>query len=318
MSPNKSRLGRGLEGLISGGVKPPPSAESKSPPAAAGKAGEAAITPPAGAGMGRVGEGFVEIPTAKIEPNPYQPRREIHPEQVRELAESIRSVGLLQPILVRKVEDRYQLLAGERRWRACQFLQMARIPARLMESSDAASALISMIENLQRESLNPIEEAAGFASLIRDFDMTQESVSERVGKNRSTVANALRLLQLDKEVQGYLAKGHISVGHAKALLGLEESEQRLQLARRIIEKELSVRDTERLANALKTARKTGDGRGKPAAASEQRTLQDLERRLSSRLNTPVAIHHSAKKGRLVIEYFGNEDLQRLLERLGLG
>ncbi len=151
-----------------------------------------------------------------IEPNPFQPRRDFNEAHLAELAESICSEGLLQPIVVRKDGATYQLIAGERRWKACRQLNLKTIPARVVEASDASSAAISLIENLQREGLNPIEEAVGFASLLRDFDLTQEQVGERVGKGRATIANALRLLQLDKEVQGYIRKGPFVAGSCQS------------------------------------------------------------------------------------------------------
>src|SRR5205823_1169662 len=150
--------------------------------------------------------GYHEIPLHLIEPSPYQARREITPDQLGELAESIRSEGLLQPIVVRKVADKFQLIAGERRWRAFQLLKIKSIPARIVEASNASSAALGLIENLQREGLNPIEEAHGYASLIRDFDLTQESAAERVGKGRASVANSLRLLSLEPDLQAYVAK----------------------------------------------------------------------------------------------------------------
>ena len=212
----KSRLGRGLGGLIASAAPATPKAIPASSPAEAPAA--AAPAP-----------GYQEIAVHLVEPSPYQARREITPEQLQELAESIRSEGLLQPIVVRKVGERFQLIAGERRWRAFQQLKIKAIPARLVEASDASSAALGLIENLQREGLNPIEEAYGYASLIRDFDLTQESASDRVGKGRATVANTLRLLTLDGEIQGYLSKNLLSVGHAKVLLGTADTAQRAVL-----------------------------------------------------------------------------------------
>jgi ParB family chromosome partitioning protein len=265
-------------------------------------------------------EGLAEISIAKVDPNPHQPRKSFDDESLRELAESIRSEGLLQPIVVRLVGERYQLIAGERRWRACQQLKLKKVPARIVDASEASSAVMSLIENLQRENLNPIEEALGYASLISDFELTQEAVSERVGKSRAGVANSLRLLQLDSEVRGFLSRGLLSVGHAKVLLGLESPDDRVLLARQIIERGLSVRETEKaVLNRRKGGSLTGSG------AAHQRTLPpaeaaaiaDLERRLASNLSTRVQLKHTPKKGKLVIEYYGNDDLQRLLERIGM-
>lgn len=252
------------------------------------------------------------------------------PEALRELAESIQSEGLLQPIVVRRVEDaeagasgvRYQLVAGERRWRAFQGLNLKAIPARVVEAGDASSAALGLIENLQRDGLNPIEEAHGFASLIRDFDLTQEAAADRVGRSRASVANTLRLLSLDEELQGYLAKGLLSTGHAKVLLGVADSAQRALLARRVIEEGLSVRATERLVQELEktssAAPRTGGRAAKRGgAARDAEAVAAIEQKLTSQLGARVAVLHTPKKGRIVIEYHGNEDLQRVLGKLGV-
>lgn len=255
-----------------------------------------------------------------IEPSPYQARREIPAEQLNELAESIRSEGLLQPIVVRKTGDKFQLIAGERRWRAFQLLKIKSIPARVVEASNASSAALGLIENLQREGLNPIEEAHGYASLIRDFDLKQETAAERVGKGRATVANALRLLSLDAELQGYVAKNLLTVGHAKVLLGLEDAPQRTMLARRVIEEGLSVRSTEKLAVSAKagaTTSKTRTLRPSSVNPKDAATVAGIEKKLTSHFGARVAVLHTPKKGRIVIEYRGNDDLQRLLEKLGV-
>jgi len=260
----------------------------------------------------------MDIQVHLVEPSPYQPRREIASEQLAELAESIRSEGLLQPIVVRRHGDKFQLIAGERRWRAFQILKIGSIPARVVEASDASAASIGLIENLQREGLNPIEEALGFASLLRDFDLTQETAAERVGKSRAAVANSLRLLSLDAEIQGYIAKNLLSVGHAKALLGIEDPAGRTVLARRLIEEGLSVRQAERLAQARRApgAPRT-PARSRALTAREATAVESIQKRLTSHLGARVAVIHTPKKGRIVIEYRGNDDLQRLLEKLGV-
>jgi ParB family transcriptional regulator, chromosome partitioning protein len=295
--PQKSRLGRGLGGLIAA-AKPP----TAPPPAA--------HVPQA--------PGYLEIQVHLVEPSPYQARREIAPEQLAELAESIRSEGLLQPIVVRRHGDKFQLIAGERRWRAFQLLKIRSIPARVVEASDASAASIGLIENLQREGLNAIEEALGFASLVRDFDLTQETAAERVGKSRASVANALRLLSLDAEIQGYIAKDLLSVGHAKVLLGVEDVPTRSMLARRVIEEGLSVRHTEKLGKSGKSPGSSRPpSRKKALAARDAAAVDSIEKKLTSHLGARVAVIHTPKKGRIVIEYRGNEDLQRLLEKLGV-
>jgi ParB family transcriptional regulator, chromosome partitioning protein len=302
----KSRLGRGLGGLIAAAKPAAPAAPEG--PAAPAAAPAVPAVPPA--------PGFQEIPVASIEPSPYQARKEITPEQLSELAESIRSEGLLQPIVVRRHGDKYQLIAGERRWRAFQQLKIRSIPARLVEASDASAASIGLIENLQREGLNPIEEAHGYASLVRDFDLTQEVAAERVGKSRASVANALRLLALDGEIQGFISKNLLSVGHAKALLGVEDPAQRSILARRIIEEGMSVRSAEKLAQAKKGSA-PAKAKSRAPAGRDAAAVEAVQKRLTTHLGARVAVLHTPKKGRIVIEYRGNEDLQRVLERMGL-
>ena len=301
-APSKSRLGRGLGGLITSAAPAP-----KPTPAPAAVANPVTAAP-----------GYQEIAVHLIEPSPYQARREIPPEQLTELADSIRSEGLLQPVVVRKTGDKFQLIAGERRWRAFQQLKLKTIPARVVDASNASSAALGLIENLQREGLNPIEEAHGYASLIRDFDLTQESAADRVGKARATVANTLRLLALDAEIQGFLAKDLLSVGHAKVLLGVTDTGHRALLARRVIEEGLNVRLTEQLVQERKAisgvARK---GRARSLSSKDAEAVAGIEKKLSSHLGARVAVLHTPKKGRIVIEYQGNEDLQRLLEKLGV-
>lgn len=301
----KSRLGRGLGSLIAKATPVPAAA-----PAAPHVPAAAAHPAPAGA------PGYSEIPVHQVEPSPYQARREIPPDQLEELAASIRSEGLLQPIVVRQAGDKYQLIAGERRWRAFQQLKIKTIPARVVPASDATAATLGLIENLQREGLNPIEEAHGYASLIRDFDLTQETAADRVGKGRATVANTLRLLSLDGEIQGYIGKGLLSVGHAKVLLGVADPAERLVLARRIIEQGLSVRATEKLVLSGKTEAGPAK-RHRRLPAKDSAAVADIEKKLTSHLGARVAVLHTPKKGRIVIEYRGNEDLQRVLERLGV-
>ena len=325
MSNSKTRLGRGLGGLISGTSSSKSKAEAEAPtktttpvkktsakkqPVTAKPAPVSTIAPNA--------PGFREIELKRIIANPYQPRSEIHPEHVEELAKSIQSEGLLQPVVVREKKGKFELIAGERRLHAFRHLKLKLIPARIIEASDASSAAIALIENLQRENLNPIDEALGYASLVRDFDLTQEAAAERVGKGRATVANALRLLTLGSEIQGFLSRRLISTGHAKVLLGLESAEHRKLLARRIIETGMSVREAEAQVRRLKE----GSGgssekvKGKPPEA-EQTAIRDLEKRMSDHFNTRVVLKHTPKKGRITIDYFGNEDLDRILEKLGL-
>lgn len=302
MATPKSRLGRGLGALITSGTTTP-TASAPLPPISA------AIPPTTPAGL----PGYREVAVQLVEPNPYQPRKEFPPEALAELVESIRAEGLLQPIVVRPVGDRFQLIAGERRWRAFQQLKIKSIPARVMTSSDASSASLALIENLQRADLNPLEEAHGYASLIRDFDLTQEATAQRVGKGRATVANALRLLALEAELQDYVGKGLLSVGHAKVLLGVENSGERLGLARRTLAQGLSVRALEDLLKH----HSGGSGKKRKMPAATVTALADLEKRITSHLGARTTLRHSSKRGRIIIEYQGNEDLSRVLEKLGV-
>jgi ParB family chromosome partitioning protein len=318
MASSKSRLGRGLGGLISGTTgatakKAAPQVTAPSKKAAVKKPAPAAVASAAASELG-----YREISIANLVANPYQPRREIDPQHIEELARSIQSEGLLQPIVVRAKGGQFELIAGERRLRAFEFLKLATIPARVIEASDASSATLALIENLQRENLNPIDEALGYASLVRDFDLTQEAVAERVGKGRASIANALRLLSLGAELQGFLRRRLVSTGHAKVLLGLESDEQRKLLARRIVETGMSVRQAEQAVRRLKES--SGGGVAKSKAKSseaELAVLRDWEKRIGEHLNTRCMLKHGAKKGKLTIEYFGNEDLQRILEKLGV-
>lgn len=351
MAATKSRLGRGLDSLISGGGrsgtgeeqkpvtktssgdrkgntrKKPVAAKKSSParktakkaPVETAEKSKSELVNPTDTPAPESNTGLREIPLRQIVPNPHQPRREFEETALKELAESIRSEGLLQPIVVRVKDEGFELIAGERRWRACQLLKMKQIPARVLETSETSSAVLSLIENLQREDLNPIEESMGYASLIREFGLTQEAVAERVGKSRAAIANSLRLLQLNKEIQGYLGRGHLSVGHAKVLLGVENPDTRLYLCRQILEHGWSVRETERQLERAKAAgdRKASSGNGRSVPESEATAIRDLERRIASSLSTRVTLRHTPKKGKLIIEYHGNEDLQRLLDKMNL-
>lgn len=337
MANSKSRLGRGLGGLISGSGY-----TARSPQAApAGKPKEKAVkktaakkaatkkapakkaapakgkspVPPVGGQAD--GLGYRDIPIKEIVANPYQPRHDIDPQQIEELANSIQSEGLLQPIVVRRKNDKFEIIAGERRLRAFRHMGQKAIPARVIEASDASSATLALIENLQRENLNPIDEAQGYASLLRDFDLTQEAAAERVGKGRATVANALRLLSLGSEIQGFISRRLLSTGHAKVLLGLEKEEHRKLLARRIIETGMSVREAEQQVRRLKEGSGAKSNTGSKAPFSESTAVRELERRIGQHLSTRVAVRHSPKKGRILIEYFGNDDLDRILEKLGI-
>jgi ParB family chromosome partitioning protein len=297
-TPPKKSLGRGLGSLIGGGVAKP-------------AAPVAAVVPPVAAAPVAPGLLLQELALGLIVPNPRQPRREFDEALVKELAESIRSEGLMQPIVVRKVKDGFELIAGERRFRAFKLLGQPTITARIVEASDTSSAVLALVENLQRADLNAIDEAVGVASLMRDFNLTQEAVAERLGKPRTTIANIVRLLSLDSEIQGYLRKGQLSVGHAKALLGLENQAHRVQIARLIIEKGLSVRATEVEVKKLATGKKNDRKR------TEHTVVADVQKRLASHFATPVTVVRKGTKGAISIPFSSDDDLARLLEKIGV-
>ncbi|MEI7652543.1 MAG: ParB/RepB/Spo0J family partition protein [Verrucomicrobiota bacterium] len=294
-TPPKKSLGRGLGSLIGSGVAKP----------------VAPVNPVAAPTSSAPGLTLLEIPVGTIVPNPRQPRREFDEALVKELAESIRSEGLLQPIVVRKVKDGFELIAGERRFRAFKHLGQKTITARIIEASDASSAVLALVENLQRADLNAIDEAIGVASLMRDFSLTQEAVADRIGKPRATIANSVRLLSLDPEIQGYLRKGQLSAGHAKALLGLENQAHRVQIARLVIEKGLSVRATEAEVKKLAGGKK-GDRK-----RTEKTVVADVQKRLASHFATPVTVVRKGTKGAISIPFSSDDDLARLLEKIGI-
>lgn len=308
MANPKPRLGRGLNGILSGGkeaeAKPPPAKSAAAPAATPPKR----PLPPA--------RGYEEIPVASVARSPYQPRKEIARENLEELAESIRAEGLLQPIVVRAAGQGYELIAGERRLRAFELLGLKKIPARIMEIGDASSATLTLIENLQREQLNPVEEALGFASLMKDFDLTQEETAERVGKGRATIANSLRLLQLGPEIQGFLGRGLLSTGHAKVLLGIEDTGLRGLMARRIVEEGLSVRETENQVKRLRSRGGSSTGGRKGAGGDEDPAVEALRKDLEKFLRAPVHVKSSGRGGRITVDYADNDDLDRILERIG--
>jgi ParB family chromosome partitioning protein len=254
-----------------------------------------------------------EVEVARIRPNPAQPRQHFDEEALAELAESIRQHGVLQPILLRSVDDGYELIAGERRWRAAQRAQLHTIPALVREHDDSGSAELALIENIQREDLNAIEEAEGYQTLIARFGHTQDNVAKLVGKSRSHVANLLRLLGLPEEVRLMLLRGDISMGHARAVLTSEEPEE---LAREVADKGLSVRQAEALAKQVKPGPGYDIAR---ASARNARTvdadLAALERQLSDMLGLKVQVKHSGKGGTVNLSYSSLDQLDMICQRL---
>lgn len=255
------------------------------------------------------------VPLSAIEPNKDQPRQEFDEEKLQQLADSISRYGVLQPLLVRDMGNgRYQLLAGERRWRAARLAGLTELPVQLKELEDQGVLEVALIENLQREDLNPMEQAGGYRRLMEEFSLTQEEVAARVGRSRPAVANTLRLLSLPKTIQDMVQEGALSEGHGRALVGLDESVS-LPLALQACEQGLSVRQLERLASAAAKAGREGESPA-PEPAKDLYARQ-LGEALSGRLGRRVQLRPGAKKGRIEIEYYDNQDLCALLEQLGL-
>ena len=257
--------------------------------------------------------GIVQIDVDTIAPNPSQPREHFDPAALAELAESIRQHGLLQPLLVSQADSGYTLIAGERRWRAAREAGLATVPAVVREVSGRERIELALVENLQRQDLSPLESASAYQQLIQDHGLTQEDVAQRVGKNRSTVANTLRLLRLPREAIEALTEGSISEGHARALLLCSEQEQQLGLLAAVLREGLSVRQTE--ARAKRMARDVEDSPPELAPDADILALQD---RLREMLSTKVELHHGPKGGRMVIHYYSNEELEALTRRIAEG
>jgi ParB family chromosome partitioning protein len=292
----KVALGKGLGALINTRVaSPTPSIES--------------------------GERVQRISLAQIVPTPLQPRTVFRDEHLEELVASIREHGIIQPLIARQRGDKFELIAGERRWRAAQKVGLTEAPVIIREASDQDVLELALIENLQREDLNPIEEANAFARLAREFGLRQEDIAQKVGKSRAAVANSMRLLDLHEQVQSWLTQERISVGHAKVLLSLKSHDEQALLADVIIRRCLTVRAAEKLVAQhfaqSGTQKPTRNGSSGPASPTLAPALQHLQNRLQERLATHVILHHSEKRGRIEIEYYGNDDLQRLLGLFGL-
>jgi ParB family chromosome partitioning protein len=262
----------------------------------------------------RIGAGGAvsEIETRAVRPNPFQPREVIRPEELEELASSIRTHGLLQPILVRPVEGGYEVVAGERRWRAAQAAGLERIPATVRDVDDGQMLELALVENLQREDLNPIEKARAYRRYLDSLGLTHEAAAQRLGKDRTSITNQVRLLDLSPEIQEMVSRGTLSMGHARALLGLTAPEARLALARRIEKDGLSVRDTERL---VRETSEPAPPTSPPPRPLKSAWFEDLERRLRERFATKARIDGGKEKGRITIEYYSMDDLSRLLESL---
>ena len=293
MTMKKRGLGRGLDALLAPQSTPTNEAES-------------------GSNSEQI-KGLTYLPVEWLSKGKFQPRRDMNPAQLEDLASSIRTQGIMQPIVVRpNGHNQYEIIAGERRWRAAKLADLTQVPVIVRHVEDADAVVLALIENIQREDLNPVEEALALQRLVEDFQLTQQEVADTVGKSRSTVANLLRLLGLTPEVRRLLEHGDIEMGHARALLPLE-NEKQIQAASQVVTKSLSVRETERLVKNFQTVEKSEDS--KPS-------LPDLSaeaERISQKINAAVKIQPSAKgKGKLVIEYRNPEHLELLISELLAG
>jgi ParB family transcriptional regulator, chromosome partitioning protein len=297
---SKSALGRGLGALLGGS----PAIPAASAPPTPGVA-EAAAT-----------EKVLTIPLSRIQASALQPRKEFPANALKELADSIREKGILQPLLVRPRGSEYELIAGERRWRAAQMVGLKEAPALVRQVDDHSALEIMLIENLQRENLNAIDEAQGYEQLMTQFNLRQEDIATRVGKNRATVANSLRLLKLDPEVQAWVRHDQLSVGHAKAILGLALPAEQKLAAEAILKKGLSVRAAEELVAGWSAHREhqlSAASAGGGAKPPRDLHVADLETRLQQRLATKVQLRYRKGKGSMTIHFYNDDELERLLE-----
>ena len=314
MTKPASRLGRGLGSLISGGTQ----TTGSNPPSASvhenlNQNGEEVFQPSTSSeNSHEIGTSLLELPVDRIVPNPYQPRKTIAPDSIRELAASIEAEGLLQPVVVRKIVDDYQLISGERRWRAHQMLGRDSILARIMTTSEISSASLALIENLQREDLNPIDEAMGFHSLVEDFDLTQAQVAERVGKSRVYVTNSIRLLQLSETLRKFLIEGRLTVGHAKVLLGISDEARREEIGTQAVSAGWTVRECEEAIDQFvdsKTNRIT-------TRLSSKGVYSDLAKSFEQQLGRPVKIIGGrGEKGKITLGFENREDLDKIISSL---
>lgn len=283
--------------------------EPESEAAAAGAA--AAALKDAGKKPEEQGEHLV--PISMVEPNKRQPRKVFREESLRELAESIKNVGVIQPLLVQKNGDFYEIIAGERRWRAARMAGLKEVPVLVREYTDRNRMEIALIENIQREDLNPIEEAKGYEQLISEYSLKQEDVAQRVSKSRAAVTNSLRLLKLDERVQALLIDGALSGGHARALLGLDSKEEQYQAALAVVEKKLSVRETEKLVKDIQTPKPETSGKKDKV---REAYLRQYEETIGEALGSKIRIRESGEdKGKIEISFFSQEDFERICQML---
>ena len=309
----KPALGRGLGALLGGSL---PAARPVLPAAVPLSATELPAAPSTDAG-----EQVRRVALERVRPCPFQPRKEFAPEALQELADSIREQGIIQPLLVREKPDGFELIAGERRWRAAQLAGLKEVPVLVREADDRAVLELALIENLQRENLNPIEEARGYSELIGTFQLRQEDVSSKVGKSRAVVANALRLLKLPNDVQVQVRDGRLSVGHAKVILGLPGADEQKLAAERVLKDSLNVRQTEELVTRLqaKAQQSSVPGRngGHSVPVVPDVHVANLEGKLRERFGTKVQLRYRAGKGALDIRFYSDDELERILQIMGV-
>ena len=306
----KPALGRGLGALLGGSpvlTSPAPMPVVQSP---------AQIVPLA---VPDARERVQRVPLDRLRPCPLQPRKDFSAEALQELADSIREQGIVQPLIVRERGGYYELIAGERRWRAAQLLNLPEIPVIVREADDRAVLELALIENLQRENLNAIEEAHGYAQLSEQFQLTQEEIASKVGKSRAVVANALRLLKLPATVQTFIRDGRLSVGHAKVILGLTNDKDQKAVAERVIKEGLNVRQTEGLLARLlkRSSRQVAPKPESIAAPAGDPHVADLEERLRQVFATKVQLRYAEGKGSVEISFFSDKELERILQILGV-
>lgn len=252
--------------------------------------------------------GVVELRINEIEPNAGQPRKKFDDEKLLQLSDSIKQHGIVQPIIVRREDNIYKIVAGERRWRAARLAGLSSVPVIIKDVNNKQVMEMALIENIQREDLNPIEEAEAYEKLLNEYDMTQEELSKTIGKNRSTIANMIRLLSLCDKIKEYVISGEISSGHARALLSISDKEVQEKLCNEIIEKNLSVRETESLVKRFSEVKKE-----EKKSSKQDENLVRIEDDLKKILGTKVKLINNNKKGKILIEYYSNEELDRILE-----
>ena len=303
MAVKRNGLGKGLDSLIPNKSSKAPSSDEKQTPNTE-KAEES------------TGTGEILVKINEVEPNRDQPRKDFDEEELQELAESIKNYGVLQPLLVQKKGTSYELIAGERRWRAAKLAGLREVPVVLREYNKQQAMEIALIENVQRSDLNPIEEAQAYQQLVKEFHLTQEEIAVRVSKNRATITNAMRLLKLDSQIQDLLIKGMISSGHARALLSLEDGQLQKKAAQEILDRGLSVRETEKLVKKMGKDLSPKEEKAEKRDDALTLIFRELEERMKSIMGTKVSIHNKDKnKGRIEIEYYSEAELERIVEMI---